>query len=199
MVPIKLALRIAKLAKRYGPTVLHGSNVDMLTKDLGDALRRQKKAITDPDMGSLETAYEALPVIIEVKILTMAVSRKLDVDTNGKSNIEVLEAIVKKTEDNKSTSADGIKDTLDWTRGFFAHPEIQEVLKSDMTAIHFPTGIKGLGSTFMEASSRLSQEVVRVKAVIDKAKSIPDAEILPTPAPKAKKKKKDGPKTDPSI
>jgi len=195
MIPIKLAMRIAKLAKQYGPTVLHGANVDLLTKDLGDALRRQKKVITDPDMGSLETAYEALPVVIEVKLLTLAVSRKLGVDTSSKSNIEVLEEIVKKTEANKSKSADEIKSTLDWTRGFFAHPEIQEILKSDMAEIEIPTGLGGLGKVFMQSSTRLTQEVGRIQAVIEKAKKIPEAEITPSPAPKSRKRKKEGPST----
>ncbi|MBI3441011.1 MAG: metallophosphoesterase [Proteobacteria bacterium] len=137
----KLSKIFLKLAREHGSKVLHGGNTPLLTKDLGDALRRQKKIIEDPDMGVLETTYEALPVIAEVKVLTMAVAKKLDIATKGQSAIGILEEIVQKTEAaGDSKSAQEIKNTLEWTQDFFSKPEIQQILQADLIEIEAPIG-----------------------------------------------------------
>ena len=182
------ALLFSKLAKRHGGTILHGGNIDLLTKDLGDALRRQKKIIQDPDLGVLETAYEALPVIAEVKVLTVAVSKKMGLDTTGKSTIGVLEDIVLKTEARNSVAAQEIKSTLAWTRDFFAQPEIQEILAADLIRIEAPTSwkdLKGLGNSALQGGQRLMQEFSRLHDFLKKAKEAPEKKISP---------KNDGPK-----
>jgi len=171
----KLAIIFKKLARHSG-TVLHSGNIEMLTKDLGDALRRQKKIIQDPDMGVLETAYEALPVIAEVKVLTIAVAKKLGLDTNGKSTIGVLEDIVRKTEERNSPAAGEIKNTLEWTRDFFSKPEIQEILKVDLVAIETPASwkdFKGIGKSALQGTQRLTQELSRLHDFLQKAKEGP--------------------------
>ena len=183
-----IAFKIAKLAQTHGGTILHGGNVDLLTKDLGDALRRQKKIIQDPDLGVIETATEVGPVIAEVKLLTLAVSKKLGIDTKGKSSIAVLEEIVKVTEANKSASAAEIKNTLDWTRTFFSEPQIQDILKADMTGVEMPqslTDLPGIGKFLMQSATRSTQEVSRLSDFLKTAKEVPAAK----PAPKRRPKK----------
>lgn len=189
----KLAMIFAKLARKHGPTVLHGGDVDLLTKDLGDALRRQKKIIQDPDTGVLETAYEALPVIAEVKVLTLAVSKKLQLDTKGKSAIAVLEEIVQQTESRGSKAADEIKNTLEWTRTFFAQPEIQEILKADLIEIEKPQGwndLQGMRKSVAQGWQRLAQEFARLQDFLKKAKEQPPAPSEQKSVPKAKPPKK---------
>lgn len=184
----KLALIFAKLAKQHSGTVLHGGNADLLTKDLGDALRRQKKIILDPDMGVLETAYEALPVIAEVKILTFAVSKKLDIETKGKPAITILEEIVQKTEERSSQSAKEIKAALEWTREFFSQPEIQEILKAEFVEIEAPASwkdFKGMGKSAKQGTQRLAQEFSRLHDFLKTAKKPPAQDNSP---------KSDGPK-----
>jgi hypothetical protein len=173
---IKLALIFTKLAKQHGGKILHGGDADLLTRDLGDALRRQKKIILDPDMGALETAYEALPVIAEVKILTAAVAKKLEIDTQGKSAVEVLEDIVRKTEARNSSHAQEIKNTLEWTRSFFTNPEIQEILKADLIEIEKPKGLTdffGMGKSFQQGAQRIGQEFTRLQKFLEEAKKTP--------------------------
>lgn len=172
---VKLALVFSKLAKQHGHKVLHGGNIDLLTKDLGDALRRQKKLITDPDMGTIETAYEALPVIAEVKILTVAVAKKLDIDTKGKSATTVLEDIVAATEARNSKAADEIKNSLAWTRTFFAHPEIQEIMSAELIAIEKPRGLGdlgGFGRAAQQSAQRAMQELARLQKFLSTAKNL---------------------------
>jgi hypothetical protein len=191
----KLAMVIAKLANSYSHEVLHVTNVDLLTKDLGDALRRQKKIITDPDMGTIETATEVLPVIAEVKLLTMAVSKKLDIDTKGKSVDAVLSEIIEKTEARDSDAAKEIKVTLDWTRSFFSHPEIQEILKADLIPVDRPeslTDLKGMGKGALQQAMRVAQSFSKLHDFLKKAKTLP--EIKPEP-PKPERKPR--PKKDP--
>jgi hypothetical protein len=187
MVPIKLVMRLAKLANKYKGTILHAADTDLLTEDLGDALRRQKKIITDPDMGTIETASEALPVIAEVKVLTAAVSRKLGIDTHGKPTVAVLEEIIRKTEERNSDSAAEIQNTLDWTRSFFSQPEIQKILKADLIEIERPSGITdvgGMGRTAMTSVMRVTQELSRLNDFLKKAKA--------PPAPPKKPQRKKG-------
>lgn len=173
MFPIKLAATFAKLAQKHGYKVMHSSNVDLLTADLGDALRRQKKAMQDPDLGIFETAYEVLPIIAEVKILTVAVSRKLGLDTANKSTIEVLEEIVASAENRNSRSATQIKNTLEWTRDFFSQPEIQEILKADLIEVEAPTSWRdfaGMGRSALQGTQRAAQEFGRLQEFLRKAK-----------------------------
>lgn len=187
---LKLAAVFAKLAKNHGSKVLHGGNIDLLTKDLGDALRRQKKVIQDPDMNVLETAYEALPIIAEVKILTLAVAKKLEIDTAGKNTVTVLEEIVQKTEARNSKAAKEIKNTLDWTRDFFSKPEIQEILKADLIQIETPENwkdVRGWGKSAVQGTQRIAQEFSRLQDFLKHAKEVPEQKDPPKPA-------NDGPK-----
>lgn len=172
----KLSVVFAQLAKKHGAKVLHSGSIDLLTKDLGDALRRQKKIVTDPDMNTLETAYEAVPVIAEVKILTLAVSKKLGIDSKGQPAIAILEEIVRKTEERNSKAAAEIKNTLDWTRSFFSQPEIQEILKAGLIQIEKPAhwkDLKGMGKSVTQGTQRIMQEVSRLQDFLQKAKTPP--------------------------
>jgi hypothetical protein len=189
----KLALIFANLATKHGSKILHGGDIDLLTRDLGDALRRQKKIILDPDLSALETSYEALPVIAEVKILTVAVSKKLNIDTKGKSADAVLEEIIQKTEARNSKAAEEIKNTLEWTRDFFSKPEIQEILKADLIEIEKPRGLTdflGMGKSMQQGAQRIGQEFSRLQEFLKKAKEQP----APKEPPKSKGPKNKGPK-----
>jgi hypothetical protein len=189
-----LAFKVLKIAKKHGPTILHGSDIDLITKDLGDALRRQKKVIIDQDLSAIETAIEIGPVLAEVKILTAVVAKKNGLETKGKSNIAVLEEIVQKTEERKSTAASEIKDTLDWTRAFFSHPKIAEALGSEMTSLELPElSIGGITKALTNTAVRSTQEFSRIQDVLKAAKEVGD---LPPPKPKRApraRKPKDGP------
>jgi len=179
---IKLALVFAKIAREHGPKILHGNNPDLLTRDLGEALKRQKQALADPSSGMIMTAYEALPLIVEVKMLTFAVAKQLDIETKGKPDITVLEEILAKSEErNGGKYAKGIKETLDWTRALFSHPEIQDVLNMEMTAIEKPTSIKDFVRFASQLVGRSQDELTRVSEFLRKAKEIDD---MPKQEPK---------------
>jgi len=190
---IKLALVFAKLAKHHGPKVLHSNNVDLLTKDLNDALVEQKNILSSPRKGSIMTAYEVLPVIAEVKILSFTVARKLDIETKGKADIQILEEIIQKCEErNNGKYTQGIKDTLDWTRALFSHPEIQDVLKMEMTAIETPGSLKDVTKFIRQLAGRSQDELTRINEFLKHAK---DLKPMPKPEPEAKAEPKAAPKT----
>ncbi len=198
---IKLALVFAKLAKHHGPKVLHSNNVDLLTKDLNDALVEQKNILSSPRKGSFMTAYEVLPVIAEVKILSITVARKLDIETKGKPDIQILEEIIQKCEErNNGKYTQGIKDTLDWTRALFSHPEIQDVLKMEMTEIETPGSLKDVTKFIRQLAGRSQDELTRINEFLKHAKDLkpmpkaePEAKAEPKAAPKTPKKPKNGP------
>lgn len=169
---IKLAVMFAKLAKDHGHKVLHANNPDLLTRDLGDALKKQKQALSDPNKGAFFTAYDVLPLIAEVKILTFVTAQKLGVSYMGRSDIEVLEDIIKASEArNGGKYSKDIKETLEWTRKLFSHPEIQDVLAMEMTEISIPKNPKDVVKFFGQIAGRSQDELTRLTEFLRKAKS----------------------------
>ena len=169
---IKLAVMFAKLAKDHGHKVLHANNPDLLTRDLGDALKKQKQALSDPNKGAFFTAYDVLPLIAEVKILTFVTANKLGVAYMGRTDIEVLEDIIKASEArNGGKYAKDIKETLEWTRKLFSHPEIQDVLAMEMTEISLPKSPKDVVKFFGQIVGRSQDELTRLTEFLRKAKA----------------------------
>lgn len=193
---IKLALLVAKLVKEHGPKILHSNNPDLLTRDLGDALKKQKDILSDPRKSMIMTGYDVVPLVVEVKILTVFVAKKLDIDTKGKPDIVILEEIIAKSEErNGGKFSKDIKDTLEWTRRLFAHPEIQEILKMEVTEIEKPKGVRDLTKIFKQVVSRAQDEATRVTEFLRRAKDLsPQPQPEPKPEPKAEEKKPEPPK-----
>lgn len=188
---LKLAFIFAKMARDHGPKLLHSNNPDLLTKDLGDALRRQKEVLSDPGKGAIMTAYDVLPIILEVKVLTLAVASKLEIDTKGKPMINVLEEIIAKSEErNEGKFSKDIKGTLGWTRALFADPDIQDVLNMPMTEIQSPDlSLRGVGKFFTSLAGRSQDELVRVQEFLKRAKDVQEPPAAPV-APAATGEKK---------
>ena len=179
---LRLAVIFAKMARDHGPKLVHANNTELLTRDLGDALVRQKNALADPAKGTILTAYDVLPIILEVKIMTTVVARKMGIDTKAKPMIDVLEEIIKKSEDSGNGQfATGIKSTLGWTRALFADPDIQAVLKMPMTEIDTPDlSLKGAGKFFLSLAGRSQDEFVRVQEFLKHAKDVKEPPAAPT-------------------
>lgn len=184
---LKLALLFATFAKNHGGKVLHANNIDLLTEDLGNALQKQKDILADRKKGVIMTAYDVLPVILEVKLLSLVVAKKLDIETKDKPVINILEEIVQKSEERGAGDrAEGIKATMEWTRNLFEQPEIQKVLEMDMTEIEKPGGIKGVGRFFKQVGGRGMDELNRVQEFLKRTKDAgnraPDSRPSPGPA-----------------
>lgn len=200
----KLALVFANLARKHGTKVMHSNNVDLLIKDLSAALVEQKNILSSQHKGTIMTAYEALPVIAEVKILTTIVAKKLDIETKGKGDIQVLEEIIAKAEErNGGRYSKGIKDTLEWTRALVSHPEFQDILKMEMTQIEKPSSLKDVTKFITQLAYRSQDEITRINEFLKYAKEIdvppapkaePKAAEQQPEAPKNAAPKKDGPK-----
>ena len=186
----------AKMAKQHGGKILHSNNPDLLTKDLSAAMRAQKDILSDPRKGAIMTSYDVLPVILEVKILSVAVASKLEIDTKGKSTIAILEEIVAKSEErNGGKYSAGIKDTLDWTRKLFSHPEIQDILSMEMTEIEKPSSLKGVAKFFTQLAGRSQDELTRLQEFLKKAKEVQDTpDAKPQPGATDTPKKPEPPK-----
>ena len=170
---IKLALIFTKIAKDHGHKILHANNPDLLTRDLGDAMKKQKDILCDPRKGMAITAYDVLPIILEVKILTVATAAQLKIDTKGKSDIQILEEIIAASEARQGGKyAKDIKGTLEWTRALFSHPEIQDVLKMEMTAIEAPKSLKDVTKFIRQLAGRSTDELARVSEFLKRAKDV---------------------------
>ncbi|MBW7910038.1 MAG: hypothetical protein H3C49_02015 [Alphaproteobacteria bacterium] len=192
---IKLAIVFANLARKHGSKVMHSNNVDLLTKDLSNALVEQKNILSSPRKGAIMTAYEVLPVIAEVKILTVAVAKKLEIDTKGKSDIQVLEEIIALSDArNGGKYAKGIKETLEWTRALVSHPDFQDILKMEMTQIEKPTSVKDVTKFITQIAGRSQDEITRINEFLKHAKELEVPPPAPKAEPKAAEPKNDGPK-----
>ena len=165
-------IKLAFLAAKYGPKLLHLNNPDLLTRDLGDAMKKQKDALSDPAKGTIFTAYDVLPLIAEVKVMTFITANKLGVAYMGRSDIEVLEDIVKAAEArNGGKYAKDIKSTLEWTRKLFAHPEIQDALGMQMTEITLPKNIRDVTKFIGQIINRSQDEINRLNEFLRTAKA----------------------------
>lgn len=186
---IKLALVFGKIAKDHGPKLLHANNPDLLTRDLGYALKKQKDILSDPRKGMVMTAYDVLPIILEVKILSVATASKLGIPTKGKSDIQVLEDIIAASNArNGGKHAKDIVSTLEWTRALFAHPEIQDVLKMEMTEIESPKSLRGVLTFIGQLAGRSQDELVRVSEFLKRAKDLDLDPPAQKPEPQAAQK-----------
>lgn len=188
MIPqIKLALIFAQFAQKHGTKILHANNPDLLTKDLGNAMKEQKRILSDARKGMIMTGYDLIPVIVEVKVLTFVVAKKLGIETKGKADIAIIEDIIAKSDErNGGKYAKDVKDTLEWTRELFSHPEIQDVLKMEMTDIEAPKSLKDVFKFFKQVAGRTSDELTRVSEFLKRARDVqPPA---PKPEPKSEPK-----------
>ena len=169
----KLALIFAKMAKDHGQKILHANNPDLLSRDLGDALRKQKDLLSDPRKSMVMTAYDVLPLLVEVKILTVLTARQLNISTGNKSDIEVLEAIIAAGEErNGGKFTKDIKSTLEWTRQLFSHPEIRDVLDMEMTSIEKPKSLRDVVGFITSLAGRGQDELTRVTEFLRTAKDL---------------------------
>ncbi len=197
---IKLALLFASIAKNHGHKILHANNPDLLTRDLGDALKKQKQVLSDPNKNTLLTAYDVLPLIVEVKILTVVTANKLGVATKNKSDIQILEEIIVAADArrtaNPAQSADYAKDikgTLEWTRRLFSHPEIQDVLAMEVTTIEFPKSPRDALKFGSQLVGRFQDELTRISEFLRTAKNLHDLTPPPVEKKKPTPRKKPGP------
>jgi hypothetical protein len=169
----KLAMLLAKIGRKHMGKMLHANNPNLLTRDLGRALRNQKEILSDPSRGLIMTAYEVLEPILEVKALTVVVAKHLGIETKGKPDIAIMQEIIDKDDArNGGKYSQDIKDTLEWTRALFSHPEIQDVLKAEVTKIEKPDGMKDMLGFMGQIVSRFSDEAGRVNAFLQHAKTI---------------------------
>lgn len=170
---LRLAILLTKLANEHGSKLLHVGKVDLLTEDLGRALKKQQHALTDPGNGAWLTAYEVLPIVLEVKLLTTAVASRLNISTKGKKDIDVLEEIIA-AHKAKGTldAAKDVTETLEWTRKLFAVPEIQAILAMEMTEIERPKSITHMGRFFKQVAGRSRDEVLRLQQFLERTKKV---------------------------
>lgn len=210
---LKIAFTVAGVLRDYGPILLHLNKPELLTRDLSDAMRKQKQVLSDPGKGVILTASEVLPVIVKVKVLSTLVANRLDIDTKGKPAIDILEEIVAKSEANgHGQFSKGIKDTLGWTRALFNDPDIQAVLKMPVTELESPNlTVSGVSRFVMSLGTRTQDEFIRAQEFLKAAREIKEPEsqkpaVTPPAndataqpasedkAPEAKKKKPQPPK-----
>ena len=167
----KLAMVFAQALRKHGHKVLHAKNIDLLTKDLGLALKEQQRTLEDPEKGTLQTIYDVLPQIAEVKVFMTVVTHKLDISTKGKAPFDILQEIIDKTEKRGSHSAKEIKDSMEWSQKFFAHPEIRAIFEDDSIEIKKPESIKDLGKTAKQIGGKAKQEIQKIHRFLKAAKN----------------------------
>jgi hypothetical protein len=208
MINPKLALIFAKFAKDHGHKILQANNADLLARDLGDALKRQKQVLSDPNRNVLFTAYDVLPLILEVKVLTAVTANRMGVAAKGKSDIQVLEGIIAAghARKNGAVYVRDIEATLEWTRRLFSHPEIQSVLSMEMTAIEAPKNPRDVMKFIIQLAGRSQDELSRLSEFLRTAKNLDDLPPAPETRPAAHKaeepaapKKKPAPRKKPGT
>lgn len=167
---IRLAIMFANAARKHGHKVLHANNIDLLTQDLGIALQEQKRIMTDPNIGTLQTVAEMVPAIAETRILLFAVTKRAGINTKGLSVPEMLNEIVNQAEARGSKCADGIRDVQKWSEDFFSNPAIHDVLTGESVKVEKPKSWKDIGKTAKQTLQKGQGEFARLHSFLKTAK-----------------------------
>lgn len=189
---LDLIKKVVKIFARYKKPAMGvvENNLTTLTHDLGDALRRLKKKLQDTDMGSLETAYEGVPELIEVVVLKAIVAKKMDVETKDRDFLDVLRDIEKKSRSMGPIANEDLKEAMGWAQKLFTRPEVKKIINKELTAIEKPDAwydVPGMLRTVTTSVKHLFNQLACVNDVLKKAKEEP----VP-PKKRAVKKKTSG-------
>ncbi len=141
----KLGVTFAKSVMKHRKKFLHITDVELLVRDLGDALNEQRNMLTNPRNSTIETAFELLPQIAEVKVLTAVITKQLDIDAKNKDHMDILKEIVQKMEDIDCDACFDIKENLSWLDEFYSMAEVKELMSKDMSEIETPSSVFDVG------------------------------------------------------
>lgn len=169
----KLGLTFVKAVSKHRKKILHVADAELLVRDLGHALNEQHQTLTNPRNSTIETAYEIVPQIAEVRVLTNVIAKHLKIDQANKDHSDVLKEIVEKMEERDSDAAMDIKDNLQWLEEFYSSPEARELMEMDLTEIKSPTGLldyKGALKTVTQTASRAFEETQKAHKFMAMAK-----------------------------
>lgn len=168
----KLGLTFAKAVSKHRKKILHVGDVELLVRDLGQALNDQHHTLINPRNSTIETAYDILPQMAEVRVLTGVVRKHLDIDPK-KDHVDALKEIVEKMEAQGSDAADDIKDNLKWLDEFYSTDEAKELMTMEVTEVETPKSLldyKGALKTVTQAAGRAFDETVKAHKFMTLAK-----------------------------
>lgn len=168
----KLGITFAKAVSKHRKKILHVGDVELLVRDLGQALNDQHHTLINPRNSTIETAYEILPQMAEVRVLTGVVRKHLNIDPK-KDHVEALKEVVEKMEAEGSDAADDIKDNLKWLDEFYSSDEAKELMTMEVTEVETPGGLldyKGAFKTVKQAASRAFDETMKAHKFMSLAK-----------------------------
>ncbi|MBL1147659.1 MAG: hypothetical protein HND56_12445 [Pseudomonadota bacterium] len=168
----KLGITFAKAVSKHRKKILHVGDVELLVRDLGQALNDQHHTLINPRNSTIETAYEILPQMAEVRVLTGVVRKHLNIDPK-KDQVEAMKEIVEKMEAEGSDAADDIKDNLKWLDEFYSSDEAKELMSMEVTEVETPGGLldyKGAFKTVKQAASRAFDETMKAHKFMSLAK-----------------------------
>ena len=153
----KLGITFGKAVLKHREKILHITDVELLVRDLGSALDEQKNMLTNPRNSTIETAFELLPQIAEVRVLTNVIAAQLKLETKDKDHLDVLKDIVEEMAKVDSNSAFDIKNNLSWMEEFYSIPEVNDLMSNDIGEIEVPSSIfdiKGAGKMLSDGISK---------------------------------------------
>lgn len=169
----KLGLTFVKAVSKHRKKILHIADAELLVRDLGHALNEQHQTLTNPRNSTIETAYEIVPQIAEVRVLTNVIAKHLNIDTKDKDHGDILKEIVDQMEAKDSDAGEDIKQNLKWLDEFYSSDEAKELMQMDVTEIKSPTGVldyKGAFKAVTQTASRAFEETQKAHKFMSLAK-----------------------------
>lgn len=169
----KLGLTFVKAVSKHRKKILHIADAELLVRDLGHALNEQHQTLTNPRNSTIETAYEIVPQIAEVRVLTNVIAKHLNIDTKDKDHSDILKEIVDQMEAKDSDAAEDIKQNLKWLDEFYSSDEAKELMEMDVTEIETPSGVldyKGAFKAVTQTASRAFEETQKAHKFMSLAK-----------------------------
>lgn len=168
-----MAWKGIQMARKHAGKVPHLNNGRATAGYLGRSLTEMRELWEDADTGTLFTMYESVEKIVEVKVFMLLTARNLEIDTKGKSQYEIMQAII---DDLSAQGATGavreIENTMAWTTEFMQRPEVLEIFNAVNVEIPTFDPMKPMewpivGKRMLE---RMGQEVGRFHKLMKAAK-----------------------------
>ncbi len=170
--PFKLATTLFNALKNHGMKLKNINNQEALVQDLSESLNSQLSILKDPYTDNASTLLALVPQIVEMKIFTAIVTKRLNIDTKGMGQFAKLDAVVKEMEDTGSTSAEDLKDALEWSKEYLTSPEMVEILSNEQASIELPESfdVQSILAVIPKTASAIKGNINQLNGFITLAK-----------------------------
>tara|TARA_B100000686_G_C16792124_1_gene979449 strand:+ start:549 stop:1130 length:582 start_codon:yes stop_codon:yes gene_type:complete len=166
-----IAWRAKTLLEKHGGKIAHLNKAPVTAKALGESLKELREQWEDKSSQPLITMYNSIEVLVEIKFFMARTNKNLELDTSGMTTFQNLQAIVEAMEDKgRNDAVRDIRDTLDWSRAFFAREDVQNILDKTSLDTSLPKNLMDVPRFGKNLLLEITGEAKRIYDLVNAAK-----------------------------